>query len=99
MRIFSRSQRMCSSSGISCLRLEDGSASKSRFRDLCRSAHSLEKALSSLGFQEEAFLPAASLLDEVAQMNADAWGRFNPVVTPSGNGRYLRIPAEDQSRS
>ena len=39
---------------------------------ICWSTHSLEKALSSLGFQEEAFSATPSLLDDVAQMSADA---------------------------
>jgi hypothetical protein len=36
------------------------------------------------------------LLDEVAQMNGDAWGRFDPFATPRGNGRCLRIPVVDR---
>jgi hypothetical protein len=39
---------------------------------ICWSTHFLEKALSSFSFQEEAFLCRPSLLNEVAQMNADA---------------------------
>ena len=31
---------------------------------------------------------------QVGYVGRPLWGRFDPFATPSGNGRFLRIPAD-----